>query len=297
LKNGSNDLQHTKQPMRILITGNKGFIGTYLTQKLKKEGHELVLCDLNNGVNIKNWDEISEIKNIDISIHLANLSFVPASFADPKLFYETNYITTLNMLELCRLNNARLIYFSSYMYGSPDYQPIDENHPLKAYNPYSQTKLIAERLCEGYNRDFKVPVTIFRPFNIYGKGQNPDFLIPTIINQAKTGKITIKDDRPKRDYIHVLDIVEAVTAVVNKPAKSSEIQIYNLGSGKSYSVKEVIDMVCHYFEKKPEYTCLNEIRPNEVMDTIADISKIKKEIGWEPTVSLEEGIKDLVNSL
>lgn len=282
--------------MRILITGNYGFIGSYLTPKLQDEGHELVLCDLNNGVNIKNWDEIAEIRNIDTVIHLANLSFVPASFGDPKLFYETNYITTLNMLELCRLNNASLIYFSSYMYGEPEYQPIDENHPLKAYNPYSQTKLIAESLCEGYNRDFKVPVTIFRPFNIYGKGQNPNFLIPTIINQAKTGKITIKDDRPKRDYIHVSDIVEAVNAVINKPIKN-EMQIYNLGSGKSYSVKEVIDMVFQNFEIKPEYTCLNEIRPNEIMDTVADISKIKKEIGWKPKVLLEEGIKELIYSL
>jgi UDP-glucose 4-epimerase len=282
--------------MRILITGNSGFIGTYLTQKLQANGNELVLCDLSNGVNIKNWDDISGITNIDAVIHLANLSFVPASFANPKLFYETNYITTLNILELCRLNNARMIYFSSYMYGSPDYQPIDENHPLKAYNPYSQTKLICESLCEGYHRDFKVPVTIFRPFNIYGKGQNPDFLIPTIINQAKTGKITIKDDRPKRDYIHVSDIVEAVNAVINK-AVIYEMQVYNLGSGKSYSVKEVIDLVCHFFEKKPEYTCLNEIRPNEVMDTIADISKIKREIGWEPQVSLEQGIGEIVYSL
>lgn len=282
--------------MRIVITGNNGFIGTYLTQKLQANGNELLLCDLSNGVNIKNWDEISGITNVDAVIHLANLSFVPASFADPKQFYETNYLTTLNMLELCRQNNARMIYFSSYMYGSPDYQPIDENHPLKAYNPYSQTKLIAESLCEGYNRDFKVPVTIFRPFNIYGKGQNPDFLIPTIINQAKTGRITIKDDRPKRDYIHVLDIVEAVNAIIDKPAKT-EMQIYNLGSGKSYSVKEVIDLVCHFFEKKPEYTCLNEIRPNEVLDTIADISKIKNETGWEPRISLKDGIKELIVSL
>ncbi len=282
--------------MRILITGNSGFIGSYLTRKLHANGYELVLCDLSTGVNIKNWDEISEIRNFDAVIHLANLSFVPASFADPKLFYETNFITTLNMLEICRLNNARMIYFSSYMYGAPDYQPIDERHPKRAYNPYSQTKLIAESLCEGYNRDFKVPVTIFRPFNIYGTGQNPDFLIPTIINQARTGKIEIKDDRPRRDYIHVSDVVEAVQAVINKPA-TTEMQVYNLGSGKSYSVKEVIELVCANFDTKIEYTCTNQIRQNEVLDTIADISKIKSEIGWLPQITLEEGIKELINSL
>lgn len=280
--------------MRILITGNKGFIGTYLTQKLQSAGYELVLCDLSDGIDIKNRNEISQIEGVDVVIHLANLSFVPASFVEPVLFYETNFITTLNMLELCRQNNARLIFFSSYMYGTPDYQPIDENHPKRAYNPYAQTKLISESLCEGYNRDFKVPVTILRPFNIYGKGQNPDFLIPTIINQAKTGKIVIKDDRPKRDYIHVTDVVEAVHAIIKTPA-TSEMQIYNLGSGKSYSVKEVIELVCANFENKIEYTCTNEIRQNEVMDTIADISRIKNETGWKPAISLEEGIKELIN--
>jgi UDP-glucose 4-epimerase len=279
--------------MRILITGHKGFIGSYLTQQLQLDTHELILCDLSTGIDIKNWDEVSAFTNIDVVVHLANLSFVPASFADPKLFYETNYLTTLNMLELCRLNNARMIYFSSYMYGSPDYQPIDENHPKKAYNPYAQTKLIAESLCEGYNRDFKVPVTIFRPFNIYGKGQNPDFLIPTIVSQAKTGRIVIKDDRPKRDYIHVTDIVSAVIKAINQP-QSTEMQVFNLGSGISHSVKEVIDMVCGFFDNKIEYTCTNEIRQNEVMDTIADISKIKKELNWKPEVSLEEGIRLLI---
>ncbi|MFZ4582917.1 MAG: NAD-dependent epimerase/dehydratase family protein [Paludibacter sp.] len=280
--------------MRILVTGHQGFIGSCLVEQLRLTTHELILCDLSTGINIKNWDEVSAFSGVEVVIHLANLSFVPASFIDPKLFYETNYLTTLNMLELCRLNKARMIYFSSYMYGSPDYQPIDENHPTRAYNPYSQTKLIAESLCEGYNRDFKVPVTIFRPFNIYGKGQNPDFLIPTIISQAKTGKITIKDDRPKRDYIHVSDIVDAVLAAINQSDVSNEMQIYNLGSGISYSVKELIEIVCSYFENKIEYTCTNEIRQNEVMDTIADISKIKNELGWKPEVSLEQGIKELI---
>lgn len=279
--------------MRILITGHKGFIGSYLTKQIQTGSHELILCDLSTGIDIKNWDEVSAFTNIDVVVHLANLSFVPASFADPKLFYETNYITTLNMLELCRLNNARMIYFSSYMYGSPDYQPIDESHHKKAYNPYAQTKLIAESLCEGYNRDFRVPVTIFRPFNIYGKGQNPDFLIPTIVSQAKTGRIVIKDDRPKRDYIHVTDIVSAVIKAISQP-QTTEMQIFNLGSGISHSVKEVIDMVCGFFDNKIEYTCTNEIRQNEVMDTIADISKIKKDLNWKPEVSLEEGIRQLI---
>ena len=278
--------------MKILITGYTGFIGKYLTNRLKVLNYDLELFDLSNGINICNWNEVKDYKGIDIIIHLANLSFIPASYENPKMFYEVNYLGTLNMLELCRLNNARMIYFSSYMYGHPLYQPIDEKHPIEAYNPYSQTKVICESLCEGYSRDFKVPVTIFRPFNIYGKGQNPNFLIPTIINQAKQGKIVIKDERPKRDYIHVTDIVEAVVLSIQTSNKT-ELQIFNLGSGKSHSVKELIDTVRNFTKIEIEYLCTNEQRHNAVLDTVADVSKIKSVLNWTPIVSLKEGLIEM----
>jgi len=279
--------------MKILITGFSGFIGKYLLERLKQTTHELILLDIATGCDICDWEQVKHITGIDTIVHLANLSFVPASYEEPKRFYESNYLSTLNMLELCRLNHAKMIFFSSYIYGSPEYQPVDENHPIQAFNPYAQTKVICESLCQGYNRDFKVPVTIFRPFNIYGKGQNPDFLIPTIIQQAKKGSIVIKDDRPKRDYIHVKDIVEAVyTAIESK--NSATLQTYNLGTGVSYSVKEIIDMVRGLFNSDIEYQCKNEIRPNEVMDTIADISKIKSELNWEPKIDIIEGLKMMI---
>ena len=279
--------------MKILITGFSGFIGKYLLERLKQTTHELILLDIATGCDICDWEQVKHITGIDTIVHLANLSFVPDSYEEPKRFYESNYLSTLNMLELCRLNHAKMIFFSSYIYGSPEYQPVDENHPIQAFNPYAQTKVICESLCQGYNRDFKVPVTIFRPFNIYGKGQNPDFLIPTIIQQAKKGSIVIKDDRPKRDYIHVKDIVEAVyTAIESK--NTATLQTYNLGTGVSYSVKEIIDMVRGLFNTEIEYHCKNEIRPNEVMDTIADISKIKSELNWAPKIEILEGLKMMI---
>lgn len=196
------------------------------------------------------------------------------------------------MLELCRTNKAKMIFFSSYVYGHPQYQPIDENHPIQAFNPYAQTKVICESLCEGYNRDFNVPITIFRPFNIYGSGQNPNFLIPSIIQQAQKGKITIKDDRPKRDYIHVEDIVEAVVTAIENA--SSGLNTYNLGTGVSYSVKEIVDIITNLFNSNIDYVCSNEFRPNDVMDTIADISKIKMELNWQPRISIQEGLKKMI---
>ncbi len=278
--------------MKILITGYSGFIGKHLINRLNLLNFELELCDLSNGIDICNWNEVKDFKGIDIIIHLANLSFIPASYENPKKFYEVNYIGTLNMLELCRLNNAQLIYFSSYMYGHPIYQPIDEKHPIEAYNPYSQTKVICESLCEGYSRDFRVPVTIFRPFNIYGKGQNPDFLIPTIIKQAKKGKIIIKDERPKRDFIHVSDVVEAVVLAI-QANKTTELQVFNLGSGESNSVREVVDIVRSFSTSKIDYLCTNELRQNEVLDTIADISKITKYLNWKPLITLKEGLIEM----
>ena len=281
--------------MKILITGHSGFIGSYLQKKLEKTEHELILVDIANGTNICDWQQVKQYEGMDVIVHLANLSFVPASYEQPKRFYETNYLSTLNMLELCRLNNAKMVFFSSYIYGHPQYQPIDENHPTQAFNPYAQTKVICESLCEGYNRDFKVPITIFRPFNIYGTGQNPDFLIPSIIQQAKTGKIVIKDDRPKRDYIHVEDIVDAIITAIETENADKSIQKYNLGSGLSYSVKEIVDMVRGLFDTEIEYICTHEIRPNDVMDTIADISKIQNKLHWKPSISILEGLTKMVS--
>lgn len=280
--------------MKILVTGYSGFIGSYLIPRLKSADHELVLLDMKTGVDICNWEQVKHFSDLDVIVHLANLSFIPASYENPKRFYETNYLSTLHMLELCRLNNAKLVFFSSYVYGKPQYQPIDENHPVQAFNPYAQTKVISESLCEGYYRDFKVPITIFRPFNIYGKGQNPDFLIPTIIRQAQTGKIEIMDDRPKRDYIHVEDAVEALIKAIEMKNESSSFQIYNLGSGISYSVKEVVEMVQGLFDLKIDYLCTHKIRLNEVLDTVADISKIKKELHWQPSILFQDGLKSMI---
>lgn len=286
-------LQNLSNRMKVLVTGFSGFIGTYLLEKLNQTNYELELMDIVNGVDICDWEQVKHVENVDVVVHLANLSFVPASYDDPKRFYTTNYLSTLNMLELCRINKAKMIFFSSYVYGHPQYQPIDENHPVQAFNPYAQTKVICESLCEGYNRDFKVPVTIFRPFNIYGTGQNPDFLIPSIIQQARNGKIVIKDDRPKRDYIHVVDIVRAVIKAIEK-VDDDKLNVYNLGTGISYSVKEIVDIVRSIFSSEIEYLCTNEFRPNDVMDTIADISKIKAELNWQPAISIQDGLREMI---
>ena len=282
--------------MKIGITGSEGFIGKYLVEELSKTNHELVLLDLSIGIDVCNWSQLQNISNIDVFIHLANKSFVPDSYKNPKSFYETNIISTLNILELCRKNNSKLIFLSSYVYGHPDYQPIDEKHPVRAFNPYAQSKIICESLCEGYSRDFKIPIIIFRPFNIYGIGQNESFLIPTIIKQAKDGKIVVKDDRPKRDYIYIEDVVSAIRKAIEYDPENG-FDVFNLGSGKSYSVKEVIECVIEIFSKKIEYICTDEIRPNEILDTVAEINKAKTQLFWTSQKSLKEGLRLIIHGL
>ena len=252
---------------------------------------ELVLLDIKQGIDVCNWDAIKHIK-ADVFIHLANKSYVPDSYIYPQIFYNVNINSTVNILELARINKAKVIYLSSYVYGTPKYLPIDENHIIQAFNPYAQTKVICEEICRGYARDFKVPIIIFRPFNIYGKGQSPLFLLPMMIEQLKEGVIEVRDDRPKRDYIHVSDIIGAIKLAIQY-IPENYIEIFNLGSGVSYSVKEVAQLLMEITTWKIKYSSNGEQRPNEILDTVADITKAKR-LGWKPEVTLRDGLKELI---
>ena len=278
--------------MRIVVTGSDGFVGTHLIKRLTQENLNVIKLDIKSGIDIINWKQLNTIPKFDFLIHLASKSFVPDSFKYPKDFYYSNYLGTLNVLELCRKHRAKLIYASSYVYGIPEYLPIDEKHPLKANNPYAQTKIINEKLCEGYNRDFNVPIVILRPFNIYGPGQNENFLIPLIMKQIRRdGKILLKDSRPKRDFVYIDDVVSAYCKAVEY--EEIEFEIFNIGSGVSYSVKEISEIIAANYDKDIQIEFSEEKRHNEVMDTIADISKAKNYLHWTPKISLEEGLRKL----
>lgn len=283
--------------MTIAITGSDGFVGKYLLNTLKKRNDiNIIPIDITQGINACNWDEVKDIA-ADVYIHLANKSFVPDSYNNPHSFYDVNLKSTLNMLELCRINGAKLIYLSSYVYGAPEYLPIDENHPIKAFNPYAQTKVMCESMCEGYARDFSVPIIVFRPFNIYGVGQSENFLLPMMVKQMKTGKIQVKDDRPKRDYVHVRDVVQAIECAIDyTPQQVKSCEIINIGSGTSYSVKEIVDILISLSNTQIDYSATGETRPSEIMDTIANVDKLKQ-IGWQQKVSLKEGLTEMINCI
>ncbi|CAN5397362.1 4,6-dehydratase LegB [soil metagenome] len=273
--------------MKIAVTGSGGFIGSYLLPAIKKEGHEVIELTLEKGFDVLDWNSMKSIPDFDKMIHLAAVSYVPDSFIIPYEFYKVNILSTLNVLEVCRLRKAGMIFMSSYVYGAPDYLPIDEKHPIKAFNPYSQSKLSAEQICTGYSRDFNMDVVVLRPFNLYGFGQRDNFLIPTIIKQAQSGKIILKDPNPKRDMLYIEDFIEAVIKCCSVKGNA----LYNVGYGKSFTINEMAEAVCKAFNQNINLEFTGEKRPGEVMNTIADISAITSATGWKPKTSLEKGIK------
>jgi nucleoside-diphosphate-sugar epimerase len=201
----------------------------------------------------------------------------------------------VNVLELCRVNSCSLTYISSYVYGAPQYLPVDEKHPISPASPYNHSKLVAEEICKYYARTFNFPVAVLRPINIYGPGQSKNFLIPTIIRQVldhSREKIEVMDLRPKRDYLYIDDFVEALMVTM----QIDGFEVFNLGSGYSVSVENLISVILQQANIKKPYFAKNIERKNEVWDVFSDISKIKHLLSWQPEVTLEKGISACIES-
>ena len=280
--------------MKIAVAGSDGFVGRNVCAQLEAKGHIILRIDITQGFDLTDVTIVDKIEPINTFIHLANLVYVPASYENPEKFYRINYLTTLNALEICRKYNARLIYASSYIYGSPQYLPVDESHPVCPFNPYAQTKVICEKLCEGYHRDFKVKVSILRPFNIYGVGQRGMLLIPEIIGQIKEGKkeIQLKVSSPRRDYVNVIDVAGAFVACTED---TNDYNVYNVCSGTSVSVREITEIINQYLKKKVNFSFAESDRPNEVNETLGSCKKLER-IVWRNTLTFEEGINEILKS-
>ena len=279
------------QGKRVVITGGEGFVGTHLRSRLKEDGAEVILMDLSMGIDITDWEQLKEYgQDIDTIYHLAARTYIPSTNNDPRGTYMVNLTGTLNMLELGRVAGIRkFVYASAYVYGPPKYLPIDENHPLFPVNPYNRSKALGEQLCQAYCQDHGVECTILRAFNIYGEGQRDDFLIPSIFKQLEQQEIELKDPNPKRDFVNISDVVEAYIKAAQYSA--TNFRIFNIGSGVSYSVDEIARMVIAASGQSIKVKYLNQCRENEIGDTVADISKAKRELDWTPLINLSEGIK------
>jgi len=278
---------------KILVTGSDGFIGRAVMKRLAAEGFEAIGLDLDQGdITHAATFETFVDKGLSHVVHLAGKTFVPDSWKNPSAFYGINLTGTVNVLEFCRRTGAGLTYISSYLYGAPEYLPIDENHPVKSYNPYSHSKLLADNTCQFYAQNFGLNVSVLRPFNAYGPGQPSHFIIPEIIQMVTdpaVPEVQVMDLRPKRDYVYIDDLVDAIYRTIGGKAG-----IYNVGSGQSVSVEELIRTVMRLTGITKPYRAKGAERQNEIFDLYAGIEKIKADLGWWPHTSFEAGLENCI---
>lgn len=276
--------------MRVLVTGARGFIGRRLCAALRAQGHDLLEFDVSDG-DLKQQEVLSAFDRVDFVFHLAARTYVPDSWLEPHSYYANNVMGTVTALEYCRAHQIPFVTLSTYVYGEPRYLPLDEGHPLKAVSPYHESKLLCESLCAFYAEQYKMDIRVLRPFNVYGAGQREEFLLPKIMKQAldpSLSEIVVFDLEPKRDYIYIDDLIQALVCTL-KPWKGYEL--FNIGTGESVSVKEAIESVLRATGIHKPYKATNQSRQGEVSDCRADIRLAERVLDYRPRFKLEEGLK------
>jgi nucleoside-diphosphate-sugar epimerase len=178
------------------------------------------------------------------------------------------------------------------VYGNPKYMPINEEHPINPMNPYSRSKILGEEICRAYYEDYGLRCVIIRAFNVYGEGQSDSFLIPSILKQIHNKEIELQDPKPRRDFLYVRDLVEAYVKAAEY--SDSDFEIFNVGSGLSYSVDEIVRKILILSGGKARVRYRHQRREKEVMKTVANIEKAKKMLGWVPMTPLEQGLKTYI---
>jgi len=278
---------------KICIAGFTGFVGRHLVSLLEEQGNNNWKGAARaNGIDLSLLNSLNQFGDCDVVVNLAGLVGVENSWESPAECFRNNLLSTITIMDYARKCKARVIHVSSYVYGIPKYQPIDENHPVQAHNPYAASKIEAENICNYYSSAFGIPVTILRPFNLYGVGQPDNFIVPNVIDQALTGQeIRVHDLAPRRDYLWVNDFVEAIAAVIEY--QSDGLVVFNIGSGRSYSTKDIVEMIMSKVGPRVLIS-ENTTRRNELSECICDNSNFRQEYDWEPSVLLEEGIIQLL---
>lgn len=306
---------------QVLVTGAGGFIGSHLTEALVKAGAKVRvfirynsrdgrgnLEDLNPVVleqieiiagDLRDADVIDRsVKGCDTVFHLGALVGIPYSYKNPREVVETNILGTFNILNSGRDHEvSRIVSTStSEVYGSARYVPIDETHPLQGQSPYSASKIGADKLAESFYASYNLPVVTIRPFNCYGPRQSARAIIPTLITQALACKeIHLGNTEALRDFTFVTDTVEGFIAAARKQEAIGKV--INVGSGREISIGELADVIIKTTQSSAKLVIdQTRVRPSksEVNRLLADNRLAKDVLGWEPQISLEEGIKRTV---
>ena len=312
----------TWQGRTVLITGAAGFIGSHLVERFLTEGAKVRAFVHYNSRN--DWGHLEDllphqrqdieivsgdlrdpgrvdaaVAGADAVFHLGALIAIPYSYVAPQDVVMTNVLGTLNVLEAARRHGtSRVVQTStSEVYGTAQYVPIDERHPLVGQSPYAASKIGADQIALSYHRSFEVPVTIARPFNTYGPRQSARAVIPAIIVQALTQKhVMLGATFPTRDLNFVADTVDGFVKIAQTDAAIGEV--INLGTGREVSVGDVANAIIRLVGRDiPVVFDANRVRPDasEVERLLADATKARTLIGWEPRHSLDEGLRATID--
>lgn len=302
----------------LLVTGADGFIGSHLTEELVRSGGKVKAFVYYNSFNTWGWldslppEILNEIEifqgdirdpngvrkamqGIDTAFHLAALIAIPFSYCSPDSYIDTNVKGTLNVLQAARdLGTSRvLVTSSSEVYGTAQYVPIDEKHPLRGQSPYSASKIGADKIAESFYHSFDLPVTIVRPFNTYGPRQSARAVIPTVISQLLSGKTEIKlgSLTPTRDFNYVKDTVAGFIAIADECNTIGEE--INISTNQEISIGQVAKELIRLINPDAEIIQdTQRIRPenSEVDRLLGCNNKIITLTDWSPKVAFEQGL-------
>ncbi|MEM1223507.1 MAG: GDP-mannose 4,6-dehydratase [Verrucomicrobiota bacterium] len=310
--------------MHYFITGGAGFIGSHLTERLLREGHQVTIIDDFNDyydpaikrANIESIrDQINLIEgdirdatliersfaqgNFDHVIHIAARAGVRPSIVDPKLYFTTNIDGTFNLLDACRYHKVMRFTFasSSSVYGVNKKVPFAESDPIqRTISPYAATKLAGEQICSNYAHLFGIHCQCLRFFTVYGPRQRPDLAISKFANRLLKDEPIEQygDGSSARDYTYIDDIIEGIIGATNYDKKNFEI--FNLGGSATTKLSELIKLIESATGKKAKIVQLGD-QPGDVPQTYADVSKAKELINYEPKTPINEGIVKYVEWL
>lgn len=308
-----------KNDKKILVTGADGFIGSHLTEELVRQGYNVRAFVYYNSFNSWGWLDTAEeqikkgievfagdirdphgvkeaMRGCDAVLHLASLIAIPYSYHSPDTYVDTNIKGTLNILQAAReLQVTKVVHTStSEVYGTAQYVPIDEAHPLQGQSPYSASKIGADQMALSFYRSFNLPVSIIRPFNTYGPRQSARAVIPTIITQIAAGNRNIKlgSLHPTRDFNYVKDTVNGFIEILQKDKSIGEV--INIGSNYEVSIGETARLIAEVMGADIEIETDDiRLRPekSEVERLWADNQKAHELLDWEPVYGGKEGLK------
>lgn len=306
----------------IFVTGAGGFIGSHLSEELVRQGYNVRAFVHYNSFNSWGWlDEVpleirrsldvftgdirdpygvkEAMKGCDIVLHLAALIAIPYSYHSPDTYVDTNVKGTLNIVQAAReLGVKKIIHTStSEVYGTAQYVPIDEKHPLQPQSPYSASKIGADAIAMSFYNAFGLPLVIARPFNTYGPRQSARAVIPTIITQIAKGikEIKLGDVRPTRDFTYVEDTCRGLIALTE--CDEAVGKVVNLGSNYEISVEEILSLIKGLMQSDMVFlTDKERIRPekSEVFRLWCDNSRLKSLTGFELRYTLHEGLEKTI---